>query len=461
MTAAQVAARSVRRISVTRLTAVAVCRQSMNSDRAMLILIFEKHLMWFRPNGNGGTNFYYYYDEYTWVAGALALAWLIWYLVSRYRRARALRRPPRCANYKLLKQVVKLKSELSSHYLRPGVSNNIHAVGIGMLRGTNDYCIQVFINDANEEMWADPGAAPLPTSYRGVPVRPIEMVAAGFLSDAGADAAAASAQYPNGIRDQQEVIIGGISGANTNLTGQSGTIGYLCTRKSKLPRRKEIHLLSNSHVFADLRKPKVDDGDLIMQPSPGEPGSNRPIGTLVNFSALKFDEISEPNHVDAAIARLWGAARHDVMIPLIGAVKGYVEKRDVEIGEAARKFGRTTGYTEGRVFSIYLDIWIRYDRTGQSAFFQNQLLIEPASPEFTRFVSKGDSGSLVVDGSQHAIGLIFAGTSDAAKRAPDPANADSSAGPDPTADKPERIEGYGLANPISEVLARLKIDLVV
>jgi hypothetical protein len=427
----------------------------------MLILILEKHLMWFRPNGNGGTDFYYYYDEYAWVAGGVVLAWLIWYLLSRYRKARALRRPRRRTNYKLLKRVVKLKSELSSRYLRPGVSNNIHAVGIGMIPGANEYCILVFFNDPNEEMWTDPGAAPLPRAYRGVPVIPIEMATAGFLSDADSSSAATSAQYPNGIRDHQEVIVGGISGANTNLTGQSGTIGYFCTRKSRLPRRKDIYLLSNSHVFADLRKPTVDDSDLIMQPSPGEPGSNRPIGTLVNFSALAFDDISKPNHVDAAIARLWGPERHDPLIPLIGAVKGYVEKGDVEIGEAVRKFGRTTGYTEGRVFSIYLDIWIRYDRTGQSAFFQNQFLIEPALPEFAKFVSKGDSGSLVVDASQHAIGMIFAGTSDAAKRELASVNGKSSAAIEPTADKPPRIEGYGLANPISEVLARLKIELVV
>ena len=249
---------------------------------------------------------------------------------------------------------------------------NIHAVGIGMLRGGDQYCIQVFINDADEELWAGAGAATLPDSYRGVPVSMIEMPAAIFLSDAGLSSFEARDQYPNGIREHQEVIIGGISGAHANLTGQSGTIGYFCTRKSKWPRRKEIHLLSNSHVFADLRKAKVDDGDLIMQPSPGEPASNRPIGALVNFSALKFDsDIKEPNHIDAAIARLWSPHQHKPVIPLIGAVKGYVVKKEIEIGEAARKFGRTTGYTEGRVFSIYLDIWISYDRTGQSAFFQN------------------------------------------------------------------------------------------
>jgi hypothetical protein len=427
----------------------------------MILFVLGRHLMWSRPNGNGGTVTYYYYDETTWVVGALVLAWLTWSLVSRYRRARSLRRMPRRTNYRLLKRIIKIKRELSSTYLRPGFSKNIHAVGVGMLGGVNEYCIQVFINDAKEEMWAGSGAA-LPDSYPGVPVVLIEMPVAGFLSDAGQGSFAAWDQHPNGIRDPQEVIIGGISGANTNLTGESGTIGYFCTRKSTLPRRKEIHLLSNSHVFADLRKAKVDDGDLIMQPSPGEPASNRPIGALVNYSALKFDgDIKEPNHIDAAIAKLWGPHPHKLVIPLIGAVKGYVEKKDIEISEAARKFGRTTGYTEGRIFSIYLDIWVRYDRTGQSAFFQNQFLIEPALPNFAKFVAKGDSGSLVVDGEQHAIGLIFAGMSEATESTGTLPKIDPIVGIDSATDKPKRVEGYGVANPISEVLDRLKIELLV
>ena len=424
-----------------------------------MIFVLGKHLMWSRPDGSGGTIYYYYYDAITWVAGALALAWLTWFFVSRYRRARALRRPPRRTNHRLPKRTVKIKRELSSTYLVPGFSGNIHAVGIGMLGGSDQYCIQVFVNDANEEMW--PGAARLPDSYRGVPVVLIEMPAAGFLSGAGLSSPASPSLYPYGIRDRQEVIMGGISGANTNLTGQSGTIGYFCTRKSKWPRRKEIHLLSNSHVFADLRKAKVDDGDLIMQPSPGEAASNRPIGALVNFSELKFDnDLKEPNHVDAAIAKLWGPQPHKPVIPLIGAVKGYVAKKDIEIGEAARKFGRTTGYTEGRIFSIHLDIWIRYDRTGHSAFFQDQFLIEPALPKFAKFVVKGDSGSLVVDAEQNAIGLIFAGMSDAPESLQALPKVEALEGDDPATDEPKRIESYGVANPIGEVLDRLKIELL-
>lgn len=419
----------------------------------MILLLLEKHVLWKDATRT------FYLDEVTWIVAGLSFAWLVSFFVNRYLRRRALRRPRRRNNSKSLKRIARIKRQLSSQYLSPGFSGNIHAVGIGRLAGSNDYCIQVFINNANEELW--PGAAALPNSYRSLPVVLIEMPAAGFLSEP-APAETAPNLYPSGIREPQDVIIGGISGANTNLTGQSGTIGYLCTRKSKLRRRKEIHLLSNSHVFADLRRATVDDTDLIMQPSPGEPASTRPIAKLVDFSALKFaSDIKDPNYIDAAIAKLWEPQQHNAVIPQIGAVKGYVIREEIEVGEAVRKFGRTTGYTEGRIFSIDLDIWIRYDRTGQLAFFQEQFLIEPAAPEYTKFVAKGDSGSLVVDEKQHAIGLIFGGAAELPESLASLPDQNAQHSADQTAGKPQRIESYGVANPISEVLNRLKIELVV
>lgn len=399
----------------------------------MLLLIFQRRVVVTRV---------YYYDEVTWVVAALVVAWLAWLLIARYRRTRALRRPPRRrADSRALKRVVRRKRELSERYLQPGFSANIHAVGVGLLGA--GYCIQVFVNDPTRELWPGAAADALPATYRGVPVRLIRMRPATFISGAG--------PYPGGIREPQEVIVGGISGANTNLTGQSGTIGYFCTRRSRWPRRPEVLMLSNSHVFADLRKGKVDDGDLIVQPSPGEPSTGRPIGSLVNFAEVKFGgDPKDANHVDAAVARLWGPQRHAPVIPLIGAVKGHVEKRDVRPGEPARKFGRTTGYTEGRVFSVYLDIRIGYDRTGRSAFFRDQILVEPSLPDHTHFVRKGDSGSLLVDGGRHALGLVFAGmpeTPEAAPPAPDP--------------HVPGVENYGVANPIDEVLDRLNIELLI
>ncbi|HVF45805.1 MAG TPA: hypothetical protein VM936_22445 [Pyrinomonadaceae bacterium] len=413
-----------------------------------------------RPAEQGGTVTHYVYtynSTVTWVVLALALAWAAWLLAGAYLRARRLRRPPRRRDYGPLKRIVKLKDELSRTFLRPGFSANVHAVGVGLLGGyAGEYCIQVFVADANAEMWNGAGAEPLPDLYRGVPVILLEMPAAVFISDAAvSEASPRDGGGRGGIREPQEVIVGGLSGAHTNLFGQSGTIGYFCTRRSLLPRRKEIHLLSNSHVFADLRKASADAGDLIMHPSPGESAAGRPVAALVNFSALKFDGgVSEPNHVDAALAKLWEPQRHRPLIPFVGAVKGYVAKGQAEVGEHARKFGRTTGYTEGRVFSVHLDIWIRYDRTGQSAFFQNQILVEPSAPDFENFVAPGDSGSLLVDERQHALGLIFAGTSGAPRT---PAPAAPNPGPAPA----KRVEGYGVANPIAEVLDRLKIELVI
>jgi hypothetical protein len=430
-------------------------RLSINWVADMFILILARHLLRTSPEGT-----WWYDDSLTWVAGFVALAWVVWFLVRRYLRARALRRRPRALNRRLLRRTVSIKRELSSQYLRPGFSANIHAVGIGILPG-GSYYVQVFINDATDELWPGAGIAALPNSYRGVPVAAVEMARSVFMAD---DLSSPQVwnKYLRGIREPQEVIIGGISGANKKLTGQSGTIGYFCIRKSTLPRRKEIHLLSNSHVFADLRQANVNEGDLIMQPSPGEPASNRPIAKLVKFSPLIFDgDTRAPNHVDAAVARLWTPCPYQPLIPLIGKVKGYTAAKDIEPGEPVRKFGRTTGYTEGQVFSICLDIWIRYDRTGHSAFFHDQVLIEPTLPEFNRFVSGGDSGSLLVDAEQNAVGLIFAGAPkvpESLRASPNPATVAENP---PSADGPKKIEGYGVANPISEVLDRLKIELVI
>jgi hypothetical protein len=421
----------------------------------LAFLLLGEHVLWSRSDGHGGTITYKYYDAITWAVAVVALLWIICFLTLRYLRQRKLMRPARNKNARPLRKIIKLKRELTSRYLRPGFSLNIHAVGIGLIEGGSEPCIQVFVNNANDELWPGTGRDALPPNYRGVPLRLIEMPVAALLSSAPAQSRPESL---HGIRNQQEVIVGGISGANSNLAGQSGTIGYFCRRRRRLRKSNDVLLLSNSHVFADLRRAKIDQTDLIMQPSPGEAGSNRPIGALVNFSPMIMTgDIDQPNHIDAALAQLWPQQTHGPVIPLIGEVKGFAQKEKVEVGERVRKFGRTSGYTEGKIFSIYLDIRIRYDRTGQIAFFRDQLLIEPETADFPRFVGKGDSGSLLVDETQYAIGLIFAGAAEDVKS--EDARNDSASGS--TTDKPNRIEAYGVANPISEVLDRMKVDLLI
>lgn len=405
--------------------------------------------MWSVQTANGQTD-YYYYDAITWIVAALFLAWLVWYFVTKALRAKSLRRKPYRNKDKSLKKIIKIKNELTSVWLKKGASRKIHAIGIGKLK-SGEYCIQIFINESNEPMFEASPNGDLPNLYKNIPLIIVMMRQASFLMTENHFAHFSAEEYRQVIRDHQEIIIGGISGANANLDGNNGTIGYFCRRKSLFPRRSEVYLLSNSHVFADLRRNAVEDHDFILQPSPGEPATSRPIAELVNFSPLKFDnDINNANFVDVAIAKLFRQQPHKPLLPFIGEVKRFVEKENVEIGEKCQKFGRTTGYTSGKIFSISLDIWIKYDRTGKDAFFADQFLIEPDKTAYEKFVDKGDSGSLLVDGENNAVGLIFAG-----------ANGDLEVDGKTNQREIIKVANYGVANPISEVMKKMKIELIL
>lgn len=409
--------------------------------------------MWSRSDGNGGTISYYYEDRITWVVLSLAVIWIAWLLIRRYRRARAQRRPAKGVNQRMLKQAIKIKDELSALYLGAGSSNNLHALGIGRHGTSGDYCIQFFVDDASRELWPGAGKAALPSNYRGMPLVLVQMPRASLVIAETANLPVASPSNWAPIRNYVEVTVGGISGANTNLSGQSGTIGYLCRGKSIL-RRRNVYLLSNSHVFVDLLRTEINNNDLIIQPSPGEVAIRKEtIGKLHAYLPLRFSGPSQPNIIDAAIGKLNSGRSYQAVLPAIGAVRGYVARQDVAIGEAARKFGRTTGYTEGSVFSVNMDAWITYSANGESAFFKNQLLIAPSSPAAPEFVAPGDSGSLVVDDERYAIGLICAG--------PPRSRESLTHQPEqPTPPDVITIGGYGIANPIENVLNTFAIELL-
>lgn len=426
-----------------------------------MLAFFAEHLMWSTETADGTRIEYVYKDEYTIYAAVVVLVWLIWFLLQRYRRAKAFERKPRREyDRKSIERVVKIKDELSARFLRKGVSKKIHAVGVGKLDGSGEHCIQIFINDSDENMFEASPADTVPNRYKNVAIVLIEMPQTSFLSTENIFAHFSADEYRRIIRDRQEVLMGGISGANTNLSNECGTIGYFCRRKSILPRpNKEVYLLSNSHVFVDLKKGAIDEQDLIMQPSPGEAAAKRAVGELAFFSPIKLEnDTNEANFVDAALAKLWKQEQHRQMIPMIGAVRGFARREDVEVGETARKFGRTTGFTGGKISSIYLDIWIKYDRTGQNAFFKNQFLIEPDKPFYEKFVDKGDSGSLLVDAENYASGLIFAGAN--ASRSLQ-AKSSEKTNENNEVNVLKRVENCGVANPISDVLTKLKMELLI
>jgi hypothetical protein len=396
-----------------------------------------------------------YSTQTTFVVAIIAAAWLTWFVIQRIRRANAKRRKPSQSRDKSLKRIAKIKDELSSIWLRKGESKKIHGIGVGKLEN-GEPCIQIFVNNSNSQMFDNPPSDDIPNSYKGIPIVLIAMPQASFLSIDDTMAEFSAEEYRKLIREKQDVILGGISGANSNLNA-CGTIGYFCRKKSLIPRKSEVYMLSNSHVFADLSKEIVDENDLIMQPSPGESSNNRAIGELVRYEHPKLEnDTNNANFVDAAIAKLWKAEVHKPLIPMIGKLKGFVQKDDVEVGESARKLGRTTGFTSGKVFSIYLDIWVKYDRTGQSSFFKNQFLIEPDKTQFEKFVDKGDSGSLVVDKENYASGLIFAGANGDVEIK----NTDGKTSNEREAKIIKNVKNYGVANPISDVMNKLNIELL-
>ena len=412
------------------------------------LAFFEKYLIYSVETQNGRTD-YYYYDEITWVVAFLFVSWLIWFFVRHAIRARKFVRKSKTKKDRSFKKIIKAKEDLSRRYLKKGFSENIHAVGIGKVPASEEHCLQIFINDTSTRI------EDLPNEYKGIPIILVQIPTASFLGfvveieqERGERLSISEVAKP--IRGRQEKIVGGISGANANLKGQSGTIGYFCRKKSIIPRKSDTYLLSNTHVFADLKNPQTDETDLIVQPSPGEPAKSHPIGELTNYSTIKLENtVDSPNKIDAAIAKLWKTQTSQNLIPMIGKIKGFAKKDDIEVGEFARKFGRTTGFTAGNIFSTYLDIWIKYDRTGQKAYFKDQILVEPNS-DFEKFVEKGDSGSLLVDGENYASGLIFAGANGKLKdfKTENGKKIDI------------RIDNFGVANSISDVLIEMRLEFI-
>jgi len=106
------------------------------------------------------------------------------------------------------------------------------------------------------------------------------------------------------------------------------------------------------------------------------------------------------NLVDAAVAR--PINDNDVLDEIIEI--GIIQDiKEASLGMSVRKSGRTTSFTIGQIRLINTTVNVTYGG-GRTARFENQLVSGPMS-------QGGDSGSLLVSGdSQHAVGLLFAGS---------------------------------------------------
>jgi hypothetical protein len=211
---------------------------------------------------------------------------------------------------------------------------------------------------------------------------------------------------------------GGVSIAHEKVT--AGTLGILAHRTSGEPV-----ILSNNHVLANSNA--GHEGDLILQPGPYDGGKPQDaIAKLAGFVPIGFSEqdlgslgrlleralgallapmglglrrlpSGKTNLVDAAIATPLSADLVAPEILEIGLVSGTAS---ANLGTRVKKSGRTTGLTHGRVTA--LEATVEVDYGGKSAVFRGQIVSDVPS-------RGGDSGSLIVDESNRALGLLFAG----------------------------------------------------
>ena len=198
------------------------------------------------------------------------------------------------------------------------------------------------------------------------------------------------------LRGRIRPVEGGYSVGHYRITaGTMATAVYDRSPFPGIPRR--YYMLSNNHVLANSNNARI--GDPILQPGPYDGGTypRDLVARLYRFVPIRFD--GRCNYVDAAIAV---GEFHDLdrEIYWIGYVKGVAT---VGVNTIVQKTGRTTSYTTGRVTAINATVNVNYGG-GRVGRMCRQIVT-------TNMSAGGDSGSLLCDMNERAVGLLFAGSS--------------------------------------------------
>ncbi len=184
--------------------------------------------------------------------------------------------------------------------------------------------------------------------------------------------------------------LGGVSIGHYKIT--AGTLG--CLGRDK--KTGKSFILSNNHVLANSNGAKK--GDIIIQPGAAD-GGKAPEDKIANLERwIEIDFTGVGNLVDSSLAAPVSEEVVKPEIVSIGAPKGVSKAR---LKMLVQKSGRTTGHTFGEIKDVSATMRISYGR--KSALFRNQILT-------TAMSQGGDSGSLVLDQKNRAVGLLFAGS---------------------------------------------------
>jgi hypothetical protein len=199
------------------------------------------------------------------------------------------------------------------------------------------------------------------------------------------------------LRERIRPVEGGYSVGHYQIT--AGTYATAVCDAQPFPGiPARYYVLSNNHVLANSNNARI--GDPILQPGPYDGGvvGRDTIARLSRWVTIQFAP-NTTNYVDAAIA---DGEFHvlDREIYWIGYVRGATAPA---VGMLVRKTGRTTNYTTGSITAINATVNVNYGG-GQIARFVNQIVT-------THMSAGGDSGSLLLDLENRAVGLLFAGSS--------------------------------------------------
>jgi hypothetical protein len=174
----------------------------------------------------------------------------------------------------------------------------------------------------------------------------------------------------------------------SHIAGRPGTFGCVVHKDG------QRFLLSCSHVVAMSGAANI--GDLILQPNVSDPGNNI-IGRLAEF--VPFDFSSFPgDQVDAGLV----SPTNDSLIQetFIDGTNAHESRSPLE-GMQVQLIGFVSGHTLGQVVDTFFRFTMTYP-TGSVAF-SDQILC-------TKMSAEGDSGSLLMDMENHAVGLLIGGS---------------------------------------------------
>lgn len=261
---------------------------------------------------------------------------------------------------------------------------NVCGVGVGYREvvghHTEELCVRVYVVEKLPEHQLKPVDV-VPRIVDGVQTDVVQREFKALYGKANLPPSARKQRFPI-------ELVGGVSIGSLRVT--AGTLGA-----TVFDRRDGRHLLlSNWHILCGSLD--CAEGEAIVQPGPFDGGTNQDVIARLTRVALS-------PHVDCAVAEVIGDRYVLHHISGIGSVESIGR---FALGQQVKKSGRTTGLTIGTVSDLSADLNVNGYPEGFGRFV-DQVIVD--ANDSNPVSLGGDSGSLVVDDNNAAVGLLFAG----------------------------------------------------